>query len=37
MRSALFVDTVEALHDSGDLVQPIHSGLFTERSDIVRP
>lgn len=29
LRSKLFVDTLEALHESGDLVQPIESGICT--------
>ncbi len=32
MRSTLFVDTAEALHESGDLVQPIQSGVCTSAS-----
>lgn len=32
MRSTLFADTAEALHESGDLVQPIQSGVCTEAS-----
>lgn len=30
IRSKLFIDTGEALHESGDLVQPIRSGVRTE-------
>lgn len=29
-RSQLYVDTAEALHEAGDLVQPIHAGLIGE-------
>ena len=30
MSSAIYIDTLEALHEAGDLVQPIQSGVITE-------
>jgi ornithine cyclodeaminase len=29
-RSAVFIDTTEALHEAGDLVQPIKAGVFSD-------
>lgn len=29
-RSSVYIDTHEALHEAGDLVQPIRAGIFTE-------
>ncbi|AQS60858.1 Delta(1)-pyrroline-2-carboxylate reductase [Rhizobium rhizogenes] len=31
-RASVFIDTEEALHEAGDLVQPIEAGLFSEES-----
>lgn len=31
-RSAIYIDTTEALHEAGDLVQPIEAGLISETS-----
>jgi hypothetical protein len=28
LQSAVFVDTVDALHEAGDLVDPIQNGVF---------
>lgn len=29
LQSAVFVDTVDALHEAGDLVDPIQNGVFS--------
>nr|WP_244919856.1 ornithine cyclodeaminase [Rhizobium grahamii] len=31
-RSSVYIDTPEALHEAGDLVQPIKSGIFSANS-----
>ncbi|WP_442967788.1 ornithine cyclodeaminase family protein [Rhizobium sp. GR12] len=32
LRASVFIDTDEALHEAGDLVQPINTGLFSEKN-----